>query len=176
MPEQTENEKKVAQEIRKLHELGGVEGLDEKLADITIQSVNRDQGKKILLVKIPEELLAIVREDNLKLRNRLHAMYPDFYVLTIRNTKIAGVSLRRRFCFKVESKNMKRHVHESWIKDLCYPALVEMRKTDVFNGTERIESALVSNNSDYGDDDFSAMECAFKALTGRVIHYGHIFY
>lgn len=176
MPEQTEHEKKVAQEIEKLYSKDISNGLGDKLKDIRIQTIDRDQGRKILLIKVPEEILEIVHMSHSKLSSKLRTLYPDFHTLVIRNTPILGVSSEKGSGYKVDSRNMRRHVHENWIKDLCYPALVEMRKADVFNGSERIESALVSSNSSYNDEDFAAMECTFKILTGRTIHYGNIFY
>ncbi|KAL0265612.1 UNVERIFIED_CONTAM: hypothetical protein PYX00_011325 [Menopon gallinae] len=176
MSEQTEHEKKVAQEIRKLYSQDMSGELGVKLRDIRIQTIDRDQGKKILLIRVPEEVLEVVHAGHSKLSGKLRALYPDFHTLVIRNTPIVDVASTKGRAYRIDSKNMKRHVHEAWIRDLCYPALVEMRKTDVFNGSERIESALVSSNSNYSEDDFSAMECAFKTLTGRAIHYGNIFY
>lgn len=176
MAEQTEHEKKVAQEIKRLYSQRIKDHLQEKVKEIRMQMIDRDQGKKILLIKLPEEILEVVHEKYAKLTDRMKVLYPDFYVLTIRDTQVVSILPRKRFYHKIESKNMKKHVQENWIKDLCYPALVEMRKTDVFNGEERIESALVSSNSDHTESDFSAMEHAFKALTGRTIHYNHVFY
>ena len=166
----------MAQEVKKLYSQGITDSLEDKLQDIRIQMIDKDQGKKILLIKLPEEILEIVHEKYTKLMDRMKTLYPDFHTLAIRNTQIMSVLPRKRFYNKIESKNMKRHVHESWIKDLCYPALVEMRKTDVFNGCERIESALVSSTCDHTENDFSSMEYAFKVLTGRTIHYNHVFY
>lgn len=176
MSEQTEHEKKVAQEIKKLYSQDISSELCDKLKDIRIQTIDREQGKKILLIRVPEEVLEVVHTGYSKLSGKLKALYPDFHTLVIRNTPIVNVSSIKDNVYRIDSKNTKRHVHENWIRDLCYPALVEMRKTDVFNGNERIESALVSSSSSYNDDDFAAMECAFKTLTGRIIHYGNIFY
>lgn len=174
--QQTEHEKKVAQEIKKLYPQDMSGELGDKLRDIRIQTIDRDQGKKILLISVPEEVLDVVHAGYSKLSGKLKALYPDFHTFVIRNTPIVSPTSLKGKAYNIDAKNAKKQVHENWIRDLCYPALVEMRKTDVFNGCEKIESALVSSNSSYSDDDFAAMECAFKTLTGRTIHYGNIFY
>lgn len=173
MSEQTEHEKKVAQEIKNLYAQDITKDHEGALKDVRIQMIDRERSKKILLIRLPEDILAIVHEKYSKLSSKLKSLYPDFYILTIRNTAAGSVDKTEE---KAVTKHMKANDHESWVRDLCYPALVEMRKTDVFNGSERIESALVSTNTDYAEDDFSAMEDAFKALTGRTIHYSPIFY
>lgn len=176
MSSQTESEKKIAEILRNTFTEKITEDLKEDLENVRIQTIDRDSDKKILLIKMSEGLLAVIRSDFTTFNGMVKSTYPDFHALVIRDTKIISVPIGKRFHYEIESKNMKAHVHESWIKDLCYPALVEMRKTDIFNGVEKIESALVSDNCSFTDEDFFAMEFAFKSLTNRIIHYGRIFY
>lgn len=164
MSQQTEHEKRISQEIEKMYSKEIPKEIMHKLDEIRIQTIDRESQRGIILVKLPEEIISIVHISYLKLINSLKSQYPDFFVFVIRNASNKSISRN------------KKEVHENWIKDICYPALVEMRKTDVFNGTDKVESAFVSTEVIYNENDFSAMEYAFKMLTGRMIYYNYIFY
>lgn len=176
MSRQTEIEKRISSELKYLYSDVLTPELEQLADTIRTQTLEREAGKKILIVWMPEDLLPVLKMNPKKMRRVLLSTNIDFHVFCLRDAKIISVSRRKRFYHNIESKNMKANVHEAWIKDLCFPSLVEMRKTDVFRGVDKVESALVSTNSGFDEDEFRAMECVFNTLTGRKINYGHIFY
>jgi hypothetical protein len=177
---QTETEKRISDLIKTVY-LGEIskspqaEKIKKQLSETVIQIFQQEDKKKIMVVKVPLDVLTVVRSSQSRFTSKVRSIFPDYFVLLIRKKNIVCLSKRMRWNKKVDSSDMKRHVHEQWISDLCYPSLVECRMTEVKRGS-RIEKAMVDRRSELTEDEFKLREFAFKGLTGKALRYSVRYY
>lgn len=167
MSNQTDHEKIVAQEISKQYSHMLTKEAVDSLENLKILVVPRDSGKNIIVIKVNNDVLNTIQQKPYKIQLKLKAMFPDVISFLVRDLE----EIDPKTNAKVIPNSKKQKVYESWAKDLCLPALYEMRTTSVFTSGEKVDTAFVTNISEIDDEKLLAMQSAYFFLTGQNLKY-----
>ncbi|RVD92127.1 40S ribosomal S7 [Tubulinosema ratisbonensis] len=167
MSKQTDHEQIISQEISKQYNNMLTQESLDALDNLKIQLVPRDSGKNILLIKVDSEVLNTIQQKPHKIQLKLRAMFPDVISFLVRDSEETDSKTNE----KIVSSNKRQKVFESWAKDLCTPAMYEMRTTTVLTSGEKFDTAYISNVSEMDDDHLLAMQNAYHFLTGLTLKY-----
>ncbi|ELA47451.1 hypothetical protein VCUG_01102 [Vavraia culicis subsp. floridensis] len=160
---QTTSEKKVSNLIHSLFSTQMNDKVKDSLENIKIQMVqdNEEETQAAMIIVMPIKVLDIIHQNFTSFKKNLANIFKNYNIFCVREP-----------IYNRLSKGINRNVQERWIFDLCYPAEVQCRMTEVKNGgTVQIEKVMLERKCDFLQDDFKNMENAYKTLTDRTVIY-----
>lgn len=131
--------------------------------DIKIQVVqDEEEGSQTAMVlKMPIKILDLVHANFTVFNKKLEKIFSNHYFFFVRTP-----------LNNPKSKTVNGDTQENWIFDLCYPATVQGRMTEIKNGGQiQIEKVMLERRCEFTQEDFTRMENAYKTLTSKPIIY-----
>ncbi|KAM0678962.1 hypothetical protein BDAP_000339 [Binucleata daphniae] len=129
------------------------------LNDLKLIIVQTEDKTKIMILKVPQEIIDDVKQIYRSFDMEIKRSYPDYHLYMIR--KIEREDLR---------EPEKKVLHEQWIKDLAFPALVQGRRT-MITTAGKSEEALIERKYRFDEKDISNRVFVFKTLTEKAIKF-----
>lgn len=160
---QTASEKKVVGLIRTLFASEISEKMAESLENVKIQMVedSEDEMQAAMIIIMPLKILDIVQQNYTLFKKNIGSCFKKYTIFCVREP-----------VFNKLAKTVNKNIQEKWIFDLCYPAEVQCRMTDIKNGgSVKIEKAMLERRCDFLQEDFKMMENAYRTLTNKAIIY-----
>lgn len=160
---QTTSEQKISSLISSLFSNEMNDKVKGTLENIKIQMVqdSEDETQAAMIISMPIKVLDIIHVNFTTFKKNLSSIFQNYTLFFVREP-----------VYNKLSKSINKNVQEKWIFDLCYPAEVQCRTTEMKNGGAiKIEKAMLERRCDFLQDDFKIMENAFKTLTDRTIIY-----
>lgn len=150
MSSQTETEKQIA-EIIKRHTADLIEDSTKAtFENITIQTFIRDSKKKVMVVKLPGDILPKAQRKYESIKRDIKQKFPDYFMLLVENMD---------FEKQLSWNNTKKVFFGA-----CFPFQVNGIKTDVKSYDEELVNVLVEKKCTYNEDEFKMIETALNGL------------
>ncbi|KAM0688357.1 hypothetical protein COBT_000378 [Conglomerata obtusa] len=124
---------------------------------IKLQIVQKEDFTKIMILKVPSQVIDDIKEIYSKFNKEMKKKYTDYFFYMIRCEK--SDSLR-----EPEIKKL----HEDWVIDLAFPALLQGRRT-MITAAGRSEEAMIERKYFFDGNDLDNRAYVFKKLTDRNI-------
>ncbi|EJW01945.1 hypothetical protein EDEG_03589 [Edhazardia aedis USNM 41457] len=151
-----ESEKYVANLISYKIDKENKKGLEALKLDL----IQMPDKTKIMIVYASAPIIANFKKHYTELVSKIRGdpKYCDYFVYPVR--KKAGLV----------KKDFIKRLHEKWVEDLAFPALVKGRKS-IFEHGARTEEAIIDNKFHMKDDELKKRSFVFKHLSGRDITF-----
>lgn len=127
----------------------------EKIDLLVVQS---DDKTKIMILKVPTSLVNEAKQIYKQLQEEVSQRFPGYCLFIIRGEQTG-------------SKAQAKKLHEKWLYDLSFPALIQERTTD-YMGDEVVENVVLQATSDLNEKTLRDREFIFKTLTERSVKFG----
>ncbi|KRH92328.1 40S ribosomal protein s7 [Pseudoloma neurophilia] len=160
---QTKAEESVSNLVNELFGSQMNKTVKEQIDQIKIQVVQEEDenAQPAMIILMPIKILDFVHANFTVFKKKLDKIFHNHYFFFIRTPQINFLS-----------KTINENTQEKWIFDLCYPAELQNRVTEIKNGgTIKIEKAMLERRCDFLPEDFTRMENAYKTLTKKTIIY-----
>ncbi|KAF9762974.1 40S ribosomal protein S7 [Nosema granulosis] len=152
MSTQTETEKQISGIIKK-HIADLIEEKDNASFDnIFVQMFIRDSKKKVMVVKVPVEILSKTQRKYESVTRAIKQKFQDYFVI---------------FVEKIDfEKNPTWNNTKKIFFGACFPFQVNGIRTDVKSPEEEIVNVLVEKKCTYSEEEFRMIETAINGITG----------
>ncbi|KCZ80448.1 hypothetical protein H312_02172 [Anncaliia algerae PRA339] len=167
---QTDHERIIAQEIIKTYQSFVEDIPRDYFDDLKIQLVTRSGAKNLLVIKINGNILNVIQQKPHKILMKLRSMFSNVLFFLVRD----GGKSDSCDEFNYVPQSQKRIMYELWAKDICTPAIYEMRTTSVLNTGEKVDTVYISKLPEHDEDYLKAMEKVYNFLTGQTLLFKHI--
>ncbi|EPR79708.1 40S ribosomal protein S7 [Spraguea lophii 42_110] len=162
---QSQSEMQVAEVIKKV--CGSVikDSLQSALKTLRIKLISDSDGSNIMVITLPLPLLDAIQQYFSEIQNKLQKQFSEFQIFFIREAVYNP------------NNTLNKKLQENWLKDLCFPSVVNQRMTVVKEGGNiKEEKVFVERKSEFTEEEFYSMKLVFKELTGRDVEYGLRYY
>lgn len=143
----TESEKKIIAIIKKYttHDF-----------TLNLQMLNIDESS-VMVITLPLKVLDDIHRQHEKVSTEIRRIFksPLYFIREPSLTRAGSIS---------------KQTAEKWLTDLCFPAYVTCRMTEV-DEDEKIDKVYVERKCDLDDEDFYLMSRTFYELTGGRAEY-----
>lgn len=129
----------------------------EEINNIDLLVVQSEDKTKIMILKVATSIVDDVKLIYKEIQEEVNKKFPGYTLFVIRNEEI-------------KTKAQARNLHEKWIGDLSFPALVKERTTD-YIGDEVVENVMVQENASLNEKALRNREFIFKTLTERNVRF-----
>ncbi|ELQ75012.1 40S ribosomal protein S7 [Trachipleistophora hominis] len=160
---QTTSEKKVSNLIHSLFSAQMNDKVKNSLENIKIRMVqeSEEETQAAMIIIMPIKVLDIIHQNFTLFRKNLANIFKNYNVFCVREP-----------LYNKLSKSINKNVQEQWIFDLCYPAEVQCRMTEIKDGGKvLIEKVMLERKCDFLQEDFKIMENAYRTLTDKTVIY-----
>lgn len=161
--EQTEAEKKISEIVVAFFGSQMNDKVRKTVENIRIKLVQEsdDDSLTAMIVMLPLKILDLVHLNFTQFKKEIVDFLDGNPIFFVREAEYNSLT-----------KALNKKCQEKWVFDLCYPATVQNRITEIKNkGETVIEKAILERKCDFLQDDFSLMENAYKTLTEKTIIY-----
>lgn len=160
---QTKAEESVSKLVNEIFVTQMNDKVKQTIHNIKIQVVQDkdEEAQPAMIISMPLKILDLVHANFTVFRKKLSFLFQNHYFFFVREPVLNKLS-----------RTINKQIQENWIFDLCYPAEVQNRMTEIKNGGQIvIEKAMLERRCDFLQEDFKLMENAYKTLTNRTIIY-----
>lgn len=128
-------------------------------SNIQLQIIQKQDKTKIMILKVPTDIIDAVKNALVLLRINVNKLYPEYFIYVLR-VQEEGLNKAHQI----------NKTHEEWIKDLAFPALVQGRRT-LITLDGRVEEAIIERSSDMSEQELKNKEYIFKSMTEKEIRF-----
>lgn len=140
--------------IRKCTREMGIE--QGQFGKVRIQTIICKNGKKVLAVKLPQEILRATQQNYGNVVKAVGQHFSDYFVIFIRNFEADG-----------GTGNGFEDRERNWLANACFPFLLTGTRTDVRSVSEHTVNVLLEKRTSFSKAEMEMIGAALSSLLGR---------